>query len=136
MVVEEVYEKPEKQVEIALRLLIQIGQKFPESEINLAYAEIFHKIAKLESKYGLDLPIQKILPLSSLFSNSTSIDELFESLKTSVNSVCDNENIFKIAKLLSIGFKRSALEEKIIAFYLEKQIIRLNREKNDEEIAI
>jgi hypothetical protein len=59
-----------------------------------------------------------MLPLSSLLAKSGSADELFQSLKTSVNSVCDSENIFKIAKLLSIGFKRSALEEQIIAFYL------------------
>ena len=111
LLIENIYEKPDRSIEIALRLLLQIGKKFSEeSKINNSYIEIYQKVAKLELKYGLDLPIQKMLPLRCLYLDSTSADELFQNIKDNVNSVCDNENIFKISKLLSIGFKRNTLE--------------------------
>lgn len=61
-----------------------------------------------------------MLPLGSLFEASTSIDELFENVKPSIIAVCSFDNIQKIGKLISIGFKRSALEESVLENFLKK----------------
>ena len=62
-ILEKIYIYPEKDVETALRLLYQIAEKIPESYLNKIFIDVFSKIAKLESKYSLDLPIQKMFPL-------------------------------------------------------------------------
>ena len=62
-IVEKIYTNPMKDIETALRLIIQIADKMPDAGLNTIYLEVFNKIAKFESKYSLDLPLQKILPL-------------------------------------------------------------------------
>ena len=44
---ENIYEEPDRDFETALRLLMQIADKFPEAHLNTVYTEIYHKIAKL-----------------------------------------------------------------------------------------
>lgn len=65
--IEQVYDFPERDFETSMRLILQISEKVPEATINKVYAEIYHKIAKLESKYGLELSMQKMLPLTTLY---------------------------------------------------------------------
>lgn len=52
-VVKKTYHKPERNMENSFKLIIQIAKSFPEIGINIQNAEIFEKIAKFETKYGL-----------------------------------------------------------------------------------
>jgi hypothetical protein len=55
-----------------------------------------------------------MLPISNLYSESSSADDLFDSLKANILLVCNQENVLKIGKLISIGFKRSSLEAAVV----------------------
>jgi hypothetical protein len=50
---------------------------------------VFLKIVKLEAKYGLDLPISKMLPENALYLKNRSIEELFGYLKDMIIDICD-----------------------------------------------
>ena len=55
------------------------------------------------------------------------MDDLFDTLKLSIVLVCTHENINKIAKLISLGLKRSSIEDNIIDLFIKKRVGILNR---------
>lgn len=88
--------------------------------------DIFEKVAKFETKYGLELPIERILPFNGLFMKNTTPEELFSLIKGCIVDICDEENIFKISKLISISFKKNSIEQEIVFMFLGKLIEELN----------
>jgi hypothetical protein len=55
------------------------------------------------------MPMDRILPYEALYLNNKTADELFEYIKYKILEVSDNENIFKLSKLISLGFKKNTI---------------------------
>lgn len=110
-IVSRMYHKPEKTMELALSAIRHIAKTFSELEANLDNVEIFLKLVRLEAKYGLDLPISKMLPERALYLKNRSAEELFGQLREMIVETCDGENLFKVSKVVSISFRKNSIEQ-------------------------
>jgi hypothetical protein len=61
-----------------LKLIRLVCQKYSKIPINLVNLTVYENIQKIEEKYGLGLPIDRMLPFEGLFSESKILDDLFK----------------------------------------------------------
>lgn len=40
---------------------------------------------------------------------------------------CDEENIFKVSKVISISFKKNSIEQEVIFYYLASSIAKMSK---------
>lgn len=78
--------------------------------------------------------MQELLPLRGIYLLTSSSEELFESIKDNLVVLSNHENILKIAKLISIGFRRNTLEQELIVTYLESLVGRVGEGEEEAEL--
>ena len=78
--------------------------------------------------------MQELLPLRGIYLLTSSSEELFESIKDNLVALSNHETILKIAKLISIGFRRNTLEQELIVTYLESLVGRVGEGEEEAEL--
>lgn len=75
------------------------------------------RIYGTHEKYGLDLDVSSLLPISGLFIKSKDILDLFHEVEASILHKATDENIFKLSKLIALGFRKNVVEQEILFKY-------------------
>ena len=61
-----------------LKIIRLMCQKYLKAPINLMFLTVYENIKKIEEKYMLYLPIDRMLPFEGLFIKSKVLDDLFK----------------------------------------------------------
>jgi hypothetical protein len=62
--------------------------------------------------------IRSFLPLSSVYIKSKDIFDLYIEVEPLIKQQITDENIFKLSKLIALGFRKSIVEQEILINYL------------------
>lgn len=90
-----------------------ICQKYPKIILNQVFLAVYENIQKVEQKYALGLPIDRLLPFNGLQIESKSLDDLFKLVMPRTIEIATDETIFKLSKLISFGFRKNIYEAEI-----------------------
>lgn len=90
-----------------------ICQKYPKIILNQVFLAVYENIQKVEQKYALGLPIDRLLPINGLQIESKSLDDLFKFVMPRIIEIATDETIFKLSKLISFGFRKNIYEAEI-----------------------
>ena len=67
-----------EELSIGLKLIEEIGRKCPKAGINIFFLQAYQRIYATHDKYGLDMDISSIMPVSGIFIKSKDIADLFD----------------------------------------------------------
>ncbi len=90
-----------------------ICQKYPKIILNQVFLAVYENIQKVEQKYVLGIPIDRLLSFDGLLIESKSLDDLFKLVMPRIIEIATDETIFKISKLISFGFRKNIYEAEI-----------------------
>jgi len=88
-------------------LIRLICQKYTKIILNQVFLSVYENIQKVENKYALGLPIDRLLPFNGLLIESKSLDDLFKLVMPHIIEIATDETIFKLSKLISFGFRKN-----------------------------
>jgi hypothetical protein len=111
------YCKPVEEVITDMKLIEEIGRRHPEAGINIFFLQAYERIYATHEKYGLDLNVSSILPVSGIFIKSKDIVDLFHEVEPFIITKITEENIFKLSKLIALGFRKNIVEQEILFKY-------------------
>lgn len=90
-----------------------ISEKYPQIAINIVFLSVYENIQKVEEKYALGIPIDRLLPFDGLLIESKTIEDLFKVVLPRIVDIGTDETIFKLSKLISFGFRKNIYEAEI-----------------------
>ena len=90
-----------------------ISEKYPQISINIVFLSVYENIQKVEEKYALGIPIDRLLPFDGLLIESKTIEDLFKVVLPRIVDIGTDETIFKLSKLISFGFRKNIYEAEI-----------------------
>lgn len=90
-----------------------ISEKYPQISINIVFLNVYENIQKVEEKYALGIPIDRLLPFDGLLIESKTIEDLFKVVLPRIVDIGTDETIFKLSKLISFGFRKNIYEAEI-----------------------
>lgn len=102
-----------------MKLIEEIGRKHPEAGVNVFFLQAYQRTFATHDKHGLDMKISEILPLSGIFVKSKDIFDLYLEIEPYISRKITDENIFKLSKLIALGFRKSVVEQEILFNYLK-----------------
>ena len=76
--------------------------------------------------------ISLFLPISGIYIKSKDIFDLFLEIEPILNPYITDENIFKLSKLIALGFRKSVVEQEILCTYLKKLMQKYTVIEEDE----
>jgi hypothetical protein len=90
-----------------------ISEKYPQIAINIVFLCVYENIQKVEEKYALGIPIDRLLPFDGLLIESKTLEDLFKVVLPRIVDIGTDETIFKLSKLISFGFRKNIYEAEI-----------------------
>lgn len=90
-----------------------ISEKYPQISINIVFLSVYENIQKVEEKYALEIPIDRLLPFDGLLIESKTLEDLFKVVLPRIVDIGTDETIFKLSKLISFGFRKNIYEAEI-----------------------
>lgn len=90
-----------------------ISEKYPQISINIVFLSVYENIQKVEEKYALGIPIDRLLPFDGLLIESKTLEDLFKVVLPRIVDIGTDETIFKLSKLISFGFRKNIYEAEI-----------------------
>lgn len=102
----------------------EIGRKHPESGVNLFFLQAYERVYATHTKHGFDMGIAELLPLEGIYVKSKNIVDLYNAIEPQITAKITDENIFKLSKLIALGFRKSVVEQEILYKYLTMTMVR------------
>ena len=102
-----------------LKLIEEIGRKYPETNINLFFLQSYQRLYNTHEKYGLEMDITALLPIAGVFIKSKNIMVLYETFEPLIKQHLNDENVFKLSKLVALGLRKNIVEQEILFHYLK-----------------
>lgn len=102
--------------------------KYSKIFINQIFLAVYENIQKVEEKYALGIPIDRLLPFDGLLIESNSLGDLFKLVLPRIVDIATDETIFKLSKLISFGFRKNIYEAEVSFEYIKKMIDQFREE--------
>ena len=102
--------------------------------INAKNFMVWKKAGRLYEKFGFEFDLKKLLPIEYCLQGELKNEEVFESIRESLHDFLDDENVYKVAKLMGLSFDSQSMEKQIIFEYLKMLVSRKTNQSHEIDI--
>ena len=75
--------------------------------------------------------ITEFLPISGIYIKSKDIFDLYVEIEPLLTPHITDENVFKLSKLIALGFRKSVVEQEVLVNYLKMLMVRALTKNED-----